>query len=75
MAQPSAYECFVAEGRELGRLDEARDTILRIGQCSCGPPDQTTRARIEGMTDLKRLRQVIDERLSPTDWSDLLSDL
>ena len=75
MAEPSAYEYFVAEGRELGHLEEARDTILRIGQRSFGPPDQRTRARIEDMTDLKRLRQVIDRLLSPTGWSDLLSDL
>jgi hypothetical protein len=75
MRQPSAYEYYVAEGRELGRLEEACDTILRIGQRSFGPPDQRTRARIEGMTDLKCLRQVIDRLLSPTGWNDLLAEL
>lgn len=75
MAEPSAYEYFVAEGRVLGRLEEARDTILRIGERSFGPPDQRTRARIEGMTDLNCLKQVIDRLLSPTGWSDLLADL
>jgi hypothetical protein len=75
MGQPSAYEYFVAEGRELGRLDEARDTILRIGERSFGPPDQRARARIESITDLKCLRKVIDRLLSPTNWHDLLSDL
>jgi len=75
MAEPSAYEYFVAQGRELGRLEEARDTILRIGERSFGPPDRATRARIEGLTDLNCLRKVIDRLLSPTGWNDLLSEL
>jgi hypothetical protein len=83
MVKPSAYEQSVPEGfavafkegYEEGRLLEASDTILRIDQRSFGPPDKTTKSKIKSVTDLKRLRHLIDKLPSATGWSDFLADL
>jgi hypothetical protein len=87
MVKPSAYERLVSEGFALGFkkafeegfkegcLLEARKMTLQLGQNRFGPPDQTTRAKIESITDLECLEQLIDKRLSATDWSDLLCQL
>jgi hypothetical protein len=90
MVKPSAYERLVSEGFALGFkkafeegfeegcLLEARKLALRIGQNRFGPPDQTTRAKIESITDLERLKQLVEDLAFTAGWdgwSDLLADL
>ena len=78
MVKPSAYEQFVSEGFEEGCLLEVRKLALKIGQDRFGPPDQTARAKIESITDLERLEQLVEDLAFTagwSDWSDLLCQL
>jgi predicted transposase YdaD len=79
MRQSSAYEHFVSEGRAIGRkeghLEEARETLLRLGQIRFGPPDQTIEDALESVTDLKLLKSLLDRVITATDWSELVASL
>jgi hypothetical protein len=63
-----------AEGRVQGReegLAGAREGLLRIGTKRFGPPDDDTRAAINGLTDPERFAQLIERVLDVTSWDDL----
>jgi hypothetical protein len=62
------YRDLFEEGREL----EARRLILLVGQERFGPPPEEVRARLEAITDIERLEQMLDVVLYAARWSDLL---
>jgi hypothetical protein len=70
MRDSDTYLAILDEGRE----EEAKDIILRQGQKRFGPADEATNARLNGITDLARLNQLIDRLFdaTATNWQDLL---
>jgi hypothetical protein len=70
MRDSDTYLAIIDEGRET----EAKSIIRRLGQKRFGPPDESTTAKIDGITDLDRLDRVIDRLFdaTATNWQDLL---
>ena len=64
-----------AEGEVLGLVREAQKILLRNGRRRLGPPDVSTVARIESLTDVDRLENLIEQAEKATSWAELLSGL
>jgi hypothetical protein len=69
MKESSFYQAIVEEGR----VDQARDDILRLGELKFRslPPDpiQTT---LKGLADLPQLKGILERILDVDTWQDLL---
>ena len=80
MKESSTYQMILREGREqgrneghnegvlLGRLQEARDTLLFLGTRRFGEPDSTQRAKVESATSREQLEIWLLSLLDATDW-------
>ncbi len=60
------------EGRQEG-LVAARETLLSLGETLFGPPDAATRASVESIDDLERLKRLAIGVLGAKGWKDLLA--
>ncbi len=59
--------------RRIGRIDEARETVLDMGSIKFGQPaDAAMQSKIESITDLERLTALRRRLLSVSSWADLL---
>ena len=72
MKESTTYQGIVEEGREEGRIDEARKIILRQGKKKFGKPTAAIVTVIEGTDDLDRLERLSDRLLTASSWQDLL---
>lgn len=61
-----------ARGKEMGIMEEARATILRLGTKRFGPPAQEVRDAVQEIADRGRLERIIDRILGAVSWDDLL---
>ena len=68
MRDSDTYLAILDEGRE----EQVKEDILRLAQKRFGPADETVAARLNGITDLERLRRLLDRLLEATGWQDLL---
>ncbi len=68
MRDSDTYLAIIDEGRE----EQVKEDILRLAARRFGPADEPIRARLDGITDLERLRRLHDRLLDVTSWSDLL---
>jgi hypothetical protein len=68
LRESDTYMAIIDEGRAI----QARRVILRQGQQRFGPPPEEVRTRLEAITDLERLEQMLDVLLYAARWSDLL---
>jgi len=70
----STYQAVLDEGREDGRISEARRMLLMLGGDRFGEPNETIRGALAGILDVERLermsRQVLDTNIQ--DWEGLL---
>ncbi len=65
MEDSVTYQAVIEKGRLEGRLEEARATLLRQGTAKFQAPSETTRQRIESITDLEQLEQWLVRVCSP----------
>lgn len=61
------------EGRQEGRLIEARDLLLRLAGKKFGPPTEAVEVVVRGLTDRERLERMTDRLFDATGWDDLLA--
>jgi hypothetical protein len=85
LRESSVYQAILAEGRAKGRAEaraegeaegriaEAKKLLLLLGQIRFGPPDKSTRASLEALTDLNRLEEFSGRLLDVTNWQELLN--
>ena len=64
-----------AEGEAKGAVEEARNTLLRLGRKKLGHPDQEVLTQIEAIGDLDRLNHLLDRMLDVSSWHELLSSV
>lgn len=64
---------FRREGRDEGRVEEARESVLGLGRKRFGPPSAEVEAAIQAVSDLARLHELRDRLLDVADWRDLLT--
>ncbi len=68
MQESDTYLMIVDEGRE----KQAKKVLLFLGEERFGPADETSRARLNAITDLERLDRQIKRLLKASNWQDLL---
>jgi len=61
-----------AEGEKMGRLDEARKTLLLVGRSRLGEPEADVTAALQAIDDLEKLEQLIVRVLEVNTWQELL---
>jgi hypothetical protein len=71
MQESTTYQKILRDGRDEGRIEEARGLLLRQGSRRFGEPDATTVATIEGIRDIDRLEALCDRFVDPSvrDWN------
>jgi predicted transposase YdaD len=62
----------LVKGEARGALVEAKKLLLLQGTNRFGPPDEWTRAAVEGISDLPRLEELSVRLLSVQSWRELL---
>ena len=82
----SFYQVILKEGREqgrkeglgqgqlLGRIEEAREVLFRLGRIRFGRINKGTRAAILAIDNLDRLERLSERLLTATSWGDLLAE-
>jgi hypothetical protein len=73
MRESVTYMAILDEGRDEGRIDEAKKIILRLGRELFGPPDEATAATLAAIEDLERLEFLSDQLLKVKSWQELLA--
>lgn len=72
----TTYQALIREGRERGlvegRLETARNLLLRQGTKKFGQPTEAVATKLNAIADLGRLEQLADRMLDATGWDDLL---
>ncbi len=63
----------IAKGIAKGRIEDARETLLRQGRKKLGPPGEKVEAEITALADLDRLHDLIDRILDVSTWDELLA--
>jgi hypothetical protein len=71
MRDSDTYLAIMDEGREA----EAKQLLLLQGQARFGALDEAGRFRLEGITDLERLRRMAVRVLTASGWSEVLDTL
>ena len=61
-------------GEEVGRVVEARKTLLRQGQKRFAEPNESVSSHIQAITDISVLEMLLDSVLDAGSWEDLLQD-
>ena len=61
------------EGLAEGRVEDAREILLRHGRKKLGPPNEKVEAEIIALADLDRLHDLIDRILDVSTWDELLA--
>jgi predicted transposase YdaD len=82
MKESTTYQAILREGREeglgagrdVGRLEEARAILLRLGTRRFGPPAEPVRAALEAITDTERLEALTVRVLDVESWDELLAE-
>jgi predicted transposase YdaD len=76
MKESAMYQLILEEGlvkgREEGRIEEARKLLRRLGERRLGPMTPEIRVRIEAISDVDRLDELIDRVLEVSSWEELL---
>lgn len=77
MRDSSTYMAIVEEGvvrgRAEGRVEEARELLLELGEQRFGSPDRRTRATLATITDHAQLHALVGRLLDVASWDELLA--
>ena len=72
MRESSTYQKILADGETKGRLEEAREALVRFGSRRLGAPDEVIRGILE-RASLTRLHAWMDRLLEVESWQELLA--
>ena len=77
MRDSSTYMAIVEEGlvrgRAEGRVEEARELLLTLGEQRFGAPDERIRATLAAISDHDRLHALVTRVLHAASWDELLA--
>jgi hypothetical protein len=68
MHESDTYLAILDEGQE----KYAKKAVLLVGQKRLGPPDESVKARLDGITDLERLDRMLLQAVSAAGWQEIL---
>jgi hypothetical protein len=69
MHESDTFLAILDEGME----KQAKKTVLRFGEKRLGPPGESVKARLEGITDLERLDRMIFQAVTAANWEEILA--
>jgi hypothetical protein len=55
-----------------GQVKQAKKSVLLIGQKRLGPPEESLKAQLNGITDLDRLERIILQTVTAASWQEIL---
>lgn len=64
---------WVRQGRDEGRVEGTCASLIRVGQWKLGHVSESTRAKLESITDLERLERMMDRLRDVETWTELLA--
>ena len=73
MRESVTYQIILEEGREEGRVEEARNLLRQIGSQRLGPPDTGVTAALATIDDLTVLHRMASAVLHANTWQELLA--
>ena len=59
--------------RELGEAMGARKSILLVGEERLGPPHESCKAYLDGITDLECLNRIFLRTITAASWQEILN--
>jgi hypothetical protein len=68
MQESDTYLAILDEGQE----KYAKHVVLLLGEKRLGAPDESAKARLEGITDLERLDRMVLQAASASSWAEIL---
>ena len=68
MQESDTYLAILDEGQE----KHAKKVVLLLGAERLGPPDESVKTRLEGITDLERLDRMILRAGKAANWGEIL---
>lgn len=79
MKESVTYQAIVeeglAKGRVEGRVEEARNLLIRLGSSAFGAPKARVRKTIRSISDLSTLEHLADRLMAAGSWNELLAEL
>jgi hypothetical protein len=72
MRESSTYQAILDEGRDEGRVEEARSLIFRLGTRQFGEPGESVRTRLAAISDLAVLEELLEKLIQVRSWRKLL---
>ena len=73
MEESSTIRAFIEEGRVMGLAEESRKMILRLGRIRFGEAGDAVVSRLDAISDLEKLEQLVERLLIVSSWDELLS--
>jgi predicted transposase YdaD len=73
MEDSVTYQAILRRGRVEGKVEEAKQLLLRMGRKRFGPPEPRTVAAIEAIAELERVEGLADRLLDVASWDELLA--
>jgi len=71
--ESTVYQGILRKGMAIGRISEARTTLLRLGAKKLGPPGERIETEIATMEDVDRLSDLSDRVLDVSTWDELFA--
>ena len=68
MQESDTYLMLLDEGQE----KRAKKDILLVGEERLGPPDESVKARLDGITQLERLDRMLRRAVTAAGWQEIL---
>jgi predicted transposase YdaD len=74
MQESTTYQAILREGRELGKTEEARQILLRLGGSEFGPAEPEILAIIDAIPDAAGINDLIFRIRTVATWEELLAE-
>lgn len=72
MKESTFYQMILQEGEVMGRAEEAKALLKRLGTLRCGQPDDRTQEAVDAVQDVARLELLLERLLKVESWKELL---
>jgi predicted transposase YdaD len=73
MEESSVYQAILKRGVSRGRIEEAREMLLRIYTRRFGPPPAGVLAKVQAMSDVEHIENLVERGLDTGSWEELLN--
>ncbi len=71
--ESSVYQDIFGKGRLEGRIEDAKQVLLDLGQTKFGQPGEQVETVIAAMNDIGRLHALLKKVLNASSWDELLT--